>query len=261
MTSCTQRIWLWPNLLSLDAPLVAVLWQILFVRCFRAEPDIAAAALLVASVWLIYSGDRMLDAWRGTVNRPRHEFCRRHWRSLLPIWGFVFAATACVAWLALPQVVFIRGLCLVAIVGIYFAAVHAVPVRWRRYWPKEAMVGLLFALGASLAAWSYVRSPADIMTVLLFSCLCWINCVAIEQWETGGGQWPVGTAAACIALAAILFLHQQRPVLSSAEAASALGFVLLDRKRPGLSSDAVRVLADAALLSPLVFLPVAWFVN
>jgi hypothetical protein len=261
LSNGAQRIWLWPNLLSLDAPLVAVLWQILFVRCFRAQPDIAAAALLVAAVWLIYSADRMLDAWRGSVHRPRHEFCRLHWRALLLVWGAVFALAGCLSWFVLPSVLFGRGMGLLAAVAMYLVAVHAAPVNFRRFWPKEAMVGLLFALGASVAAWNHVRSAADVLTVLLFSCLCWINCVAIEQWESGESHWPVGAVAACVALAAILLLSRDRPILASAESASALAFMLLDRGRPRLSLDAQRVLADAALLSPIVFLPIAWFVR
>ena len=48
------RLWLWPNLLSLDAPVVAVLWQFLFARCFQAPVDALAALLLLLTVWLIY---------------------------------------------------------------------------------------------------------------------------------------------------------------------------------------------------------------
>ncbi len=61
------RFWLWPNLLSLDAPVVAVLWQILFARCFQVPVDALAALLLLLTVWLIYAADRTLDAWRGDV--------------------------------------------------------------------------------------------------------------------------------------------------------------------------------------------------
>ena len=39
--------------------------------------------------------------------------------------------------------------------------------------------------------------------------------------------------------------------------ASALAFLLLDRGRRRFSADALRALADAALLSPLLFLPIA----
>jgi hypothetical protein len=139
----------------------------------------------------------------------------------------------------------------------YFAAVHLLPLRW----PKEAAVAVLFALGASLAVWTRVRTAWDVLTVLLFCCLCWINCLAIEQWEHEGEQgshrWPVGAFAAGVALVAVLLLSEQRPILGFAEAASALAFVWLDRSRLRLSPDALRVLADVALLSPIFFLPLA----
>src|SRR5512140_3956356 len=84
-----SRPWLWPNLLSLDAPIVALLWQLLFVRCFHGSLGTLPAALLAVAVWLIYVADRTLDAWRGmpgTAEQPRHQFYRRHWRAVLPIW-------------------------------------------------------------------------------------------------------------------------------------------------------------------------------
>jgi hypothetical protein len=58
-------------------------------------------------------------------------------------------------------------------------------------------------------------------------------------------------------LAAVLFLHQRRPVLCGAELASALAFVLLDSRAFRMPPDLLRVLADAALLSPIFLLPVA----
>jgi hypothetical protein len=247
------QFWLWPNLLSLDAPLVAVLWQVLFLRCFHVPGSTLPAVLLVSAVWLIYAADRALDSWRGAGSRPRHEFYRRHWRAVLPVWGAVFMASACLAWTSLSPVLWARGLWLCAAVALYFVAVHLLPVRW----PKEAAVAVLFALGASLAAWTRVRSASDVLTVLLFCCLCWINCLAIEQWEQGSHRWPVGVLAGGVALAAILLLSQERPILGSAEAASAMAFVWLDRSRCRLSPDALRVLADVALLSPIFFLPLA----
>ncbi len=248
------QVWLWPNLLSLDAPLVAVLWQILFVRCFHAQGEALPAVLLVCAVWLIYAADRALDAWRGAGSQPRHEFYRRYWRVVLPVWASVFVTSTFLAWTGLPPFLLGRGLWLVVAVAIYFGAVHLLPVQW----PKEAAVAVLFALGASLAAWTHVHTASDVLTVLLFSCLCWINCVAISQWEGPTRmRWPVGALAAGVGLAALLLLHQERPILGCAEAASAIAFVWLDRWRPRLSPDALRVLADVALLSPIFFLPLA----
>jgi hypothetical protein len=245
------RLWLWPNLLSLDAPIVAVLWQILFARCFRVPVDPLAALLLLMTVWLIYAADRTFDAWRGDVHSPRHEFYRQHWRELFPVWIAVLSLTAWLAAERLQPGLFLHGSILLASVGVYFALVHSSLLRLH----KEAAVGVLFALGASLVAWGKVKTPADVTTILLFSGLCWMNCIAIQKWEGEKLDWSPSIAAIAVACAAATLLYAHRPVLGGAELASAFGFLLLDRVRPRLSADAVRVLADVALLSPVFFLP------
>jgi hypothetical protein len=240
--------------LSIDAPIVALLWQILFARCFHASIHPVATLLLVLAVWLIYAADRLLDARAKTPPLPRHEFYRRHWMVVTPVWIAVLGVAGWLAMTRLPLAIFERGLALAAAVGIYFFAVHR--LGWT--WPKELAVGVLFALGTSLAAWSQVRSAVDAATIVLFSCLCWINCVAIEKWEQRDpSQWPIGAAALCVAAATVPLICAHRPVLSGAEAFSALGFFLLDRRRDRFSRDALRVLADVALLTPLLFLPIA----
>ena len=246
-------MWLWPNLLSLDAPAVALVWQLLFARCFHADVSPASAALLALAVWLIYAADRVFDA-RGESQLPRHEFYRRNWRPVAIVWTLALVTAGWLAFTRLPLAIFERGIVLAAAVSLYFALVHLAPLH---NWPKEAAVAILFALGASLTAWGRVRSAADVATILLFSCLCWINCVAIEKWERRNTRWPVGIAATCVAAAAVILLARERPVLGSAESASALAFVLLDRGADRFSRDALRVLADVALLSPVFFLPVA----
>jgi hypothetical protein len=244
-------LWLWPNLLSLDAPLVAVLWQILFARCFQVPVDPLAALLLLLTVWLVYVADRTLDAWRGDCHSPRHEFYQHHWRRLRPVWMAVLGFTALLAAERLPPGLFLDGMILLAAVGVYFALVHSSVLRLH----KEVAVGMLFALGASLVAWRKVKTPADVTAILLFSGLCWMNCVAIQKWEGEKLDWSPTIAAIIVACAAATLLCAHRPVLGGAELASAFGFLLLDRVRPRLSADAVRVLADVALLSPLLFLP------
>lgn len=245
------RLWLWPNLLSLDAPIVAVLWQILFARCFQVPVDALAALLLLLTVWLIYSADRTLDAWKGDCHSPRHEFYRRWWRPLFPLWMSVLGLTGWLAAEHLSTGLFLRGAILLAAIGVYFALVHTGILRG----PKEAAVGVLFALGASLEAWSKVESPADVATILLFSGLCWMNCIAIQRWEGERLDWSPSAAAIVLACAAGVLLYAHRPILGGAELASAAAFLLLGHVHRRLSADAVRVLADVALLSPLLFLP------
>lgn len=260
--------WLWPNLLSLDAPLVAVLWQLLFARCFRVSLGLPAAAVLVFTVWLVYSADRVFDAWRGVANAPRHQFYKQHWRSLAPVWIVVILTTAWLACRSLPSTDFERGVILLGCVGIYLLLVHCLFAResfrefFNEFRAKEILVGALFALGASLVAWGNMKTPADAAAVLLFAVLCWINCAAIETWEAtfplkgrANNRSHLRFIAVCVGLlaGALFFIH--RPVLGGAEAASACAFLLLWQARGRFSRNALRVLADAALLSPLLFLP------
>jgi hypothetical protein len=115
---------------------------------------------------------------------------------------------------------------------------------------------VLFGLGASLAAWPKVQTGSDVLAILLFSCLCWMNCAAIDDWERGSALRPsVIATAGLVALAAACLLRDQRPILGAAETAGVLGLILVDRMRSRYSSGALRVLADVVLLTPLVFLP------
>lgn len=252
------RLWLWPNLLSLDAPLIALLWQILFVRCFHSRPAAWSPALLATSVWLIYAADRALDAWRGSGNRLRHEFYRRYWRAVFPCWILASCACGWLAWTYLPTPEFDCGALLLAGVAAYLTGVHAMPRTFARSGAKEAAVAALFGIGTVLAAWPRLSTTGDVLSIALFSALVWINCASIEDWEERRpARSGVYFVAAAIALIAALCLRGHRPVLGSAETASALGLVVLDRMRGRLSPEALRVLADAALASPVLFLPFA----
>lgn len=257
-----SRPWLWPNLLSLDAPLVALLWQLLFVRCFHGSLGLLPAALLAVAVWLIYVADRTLDALRGTpgtAEQPRHEFYRRYWRTVLPIWVAALGTGGWLAWSRLPLPLFVEGSAVAAGTALYLTAVHVSPGLLRRAGSKESAVAVLFGMGASLAAWPGVQTSGDVLAIALFSCLCWMNCAAIDDWERGHGLRPsVIAAAGLVALSAAWLLQDHRPILGAAETAGALGLVLLDRMRGRYSAEALRVLADVVLLTPLVFLPAVW---
>jgi hypothetical protein len=172
---------------------------------------------------------------------------------LLPLWILVLAAGSALAWTRLTPELLLCGIALATVVVAYFVLLHLGVLQKT----KEAAVAVLFALGATLSAWPNVRTAVDVEAIALFSCLCWINCVAIEHWESAGEKrWPIAAAAGVVALAAVALLFTGRPVLGGAVIASALCFVMLDCGRRRFSRDALRVLADVALLSPLFLLPV-----
>ncbi|MEO8127476.1 MAG: hypothetical protein ABJF23_25775 [Bryobacteraceae bacterium] len=263
------RPWLWANLLSLDAPIVAILWQQLFSRSLNVPTTAAAAVTLAAAVWLIYASDRVLDAAREPGHSARHRFYRRHWRSVVPA---LLVALLLAGWLALTGIrkpVFYNGLAMLALVALYFAAVHLAPQFIRSFWPKEMVVALIFSVGTCIPVWTFAPYALWAAPLALFAALCWINCAAIAYWETdalhpstrwiGAHLGPISLVLA--AAATILALSTPAPAsrLYLSEALSAIAFMLLARFSSELSHDGLRVAADAVLCTPLLFLPFAAF--
>lgn len=100
----TTPWWLWWNILSVDAPMVAVVWAALFARVSGGRLSAVEASALVLSVWIIYVSDRLLDGWTARNRaelQERYLFCERHRFALA---GLVMAATAVVLWLGSIQV-------------------------------------------------------------------------------------------------------------------------------------------------------------
>jgi hypothetical protein len=258
------------HLWNLDAPSVAVLWQLLFARCLGTTISVAAVLALAVSVWLIYATDRLLDVARG----PAYSLTRRHafhWRYRKPIVAAAIAALVALASLCtlLRPVVLRSGLLLSASVGLYLVAVHFLPPTARRWFPKEFVVGALFALGTCLAPWCRAGDrPALLLPGLFFAALCCLNCVAIEVWEwrslathlsppSVATLWTSRHLRVClwsISVAALLLLGSGARSLFAAILLSSVAFLWLDSQRQRVPADLLRMLADVPLLTPLLFL-------
>jgi hypothetical protein len=271
--SFTTPWWLWWNILSADAPSVAIVWSLLFASASRARFSTADELVLSLAVWGIYISDRLLDgltAKSGAALQERHLFCARHRAALVCL--VVLAATGSL-WVTaelLTPIEMSAGMKLGAIVGAYMAAVHIGRTWTTLYVPKEMAVGILFAAGTTLPVWSQNRGFSwDIwVSLCLFASLCSLNCLAIECWENHRSDDPSQRtppafirwansrinciAAALTTLALMLFfvrLAKRSPgaeLLAVALAALLIG--LLDRHRHRLSGQALRVLADLALV-------------
>jgi hypothetical protein len=261
--------------LSLDAPLVAVLWQSLLARSIGIHVGPYELPLLAGSVWLVYFSDRVLDALRttsGNCEPVRQRFYRRHFRAA----SFVACAASLsivpLAAALLRPAVFHAGLSLALIVGVYFVVVHAVPQCWRVRWPRELAVALIFTAGTFLALWigaggAFLRLTGS---AVLFALLCWVNCSAIEFWEWRSaarlpwttrylGKYVGAICAGIAAIAALLELARLAPgAVCIAVVLSGVAFRMLARWRSRLSPELLRVAADLALCTPLLVLPFLW---
>jgi hypothetical protein len=270
--SCLVR---W-HLCSLDAPTVAVVWAMLLARTGGVRLQPAALLLLALGTWLVYVLDRVLDGTRGPGLaqerlEARHHFHYRHRRILLGLCG---AGALLLGFLCarLPARLVEVYLLLGIPVAAYAASVHmrlpGLEAAKLTGGYKEICVALLFTAAVaapSLVASAPSRSPAVLASACLLVPLCWLNCAFISHAEAPAGTRAeqrrlrlLTASAVALALASgaecglgyLLrsFGYGAAPALAVLLSAILLLALLRRGAAPGL-----RVLADLALLTPVLF--------
>lgn len=272
--------WQWPTILSLDAPAVTLAWQALLVRVvFGAGPEARHVLLLGAGVWLSYAADRWIEGWRlteATVRTPRHRFYLR-WRwPVFAVWLLVLIGSVALAVLRLDAREWVFSLVLLAPALAYLLS-HQF---WHRHhpWrvPKELCVAGILTLGIVMYPLTVAHSFTEALRLAgpagLFFLLALANCLLISEWErevdVGHGQTslplrfePARIFArrlpwAVLGVATVFALVNEGTLRGAGlcAAASAAMLAWLARMGPRLGWAKARVLADAALLTPLAFL-------
>lgn len=253
-------LWLWPNLLSLDAPAVGLVWQELFARTVGLELGWAERAVLGLSIWLVYAADRWMDVVRGAApETARHRFALQTAAVLPGVWLIALVVDVVLAASGLERSQLAAGLGVLLAALIYFALVHFGPRVRALPTAKEGAVGIVFSGGATFAM---VRAGHEDLTVLVIPALllvglAWANCSAIEESEQGrDARWPWFLVLALLGATAAggaLWSPSLAPV-GLAAAAGALSLAALRVWRESLPADALRVAADGALLVGPLFL-------
>jgi hypothetical protein len=243
-------LWLWPNLLSLDAPLVAVTWCALLARSLGLDAAPATLLLLGAAVWIIYAADRLLDVRRTPPGTARHQFAAAHRATMLPVLAaaIVIAGLLCLS--VLPAATLQRGLAAAAFVAAYFYWVHR-PQRIRvQPSVKRIAVALLFAAGVVLPLHpASGLGPAWAAT----AAVVWLNTLAIDNWESAS-RHSLAVTLAALAICALCLPPAVTNGYYAALSAGALLLLGLNLLRRRLSRNLLRASADAALLAPALAL-------
>jgi len=260
-------VWLWPNLLSLDAPVIAVLWQAFLAYRFSLPWRTAWSIALGLTVWAIYLLDRLLDARKPlSIGEPaRHRFYRRHWNPMAALFAAVLAADAVIAIRWLRPAVFHDGLIALGGVLVYLAVFH-IPAKSGKI-PKEIAAAVLFTTGTFLTAWITLPCPSLAWAALAFFILCLANMIAIESWEWRElrkprmhaaphivTRWLARTYLLWVPAAVIVCAILGRSEWYTSIALSAGACAILFRLGRHVSLEARRVLVDGVLLSPILFL-------
>ena len=238
------------NLLSLDAPVVAMVWQALLAQVTGTMLLPAGRWALGLTVWAIYLADRLLDV-RGGRRAPqtaRHEFTRRHWRWMAGLLCVVLAADAATVVRLLRPEVRNTGLMTAAGVVVYLAVLNVSGER--KWFPKEAIVAALFTAGVFLVTWTNdAGRRSELVSLGVGFCgIVLANLLAVESGERGRWyEWALGgLAVACAALGEGAWWWSV--------GASAAGLWVLHMARGRVRGEARRLALDVAMLSPLVFL-------
>ncbi|HWB33150.1 MAG TPA: hypothetical protein VG714_08265 [Acidobacteriaceae bacterium] len=270
---------LW-HLLSLDAPTVAALWTLFIARTADVRLPLIAPLAMALGVWILYAADRLLDARREHRSiRPanleaRHLFHHKHRRRFL---AAICTATAALGAMlplldrAAIALYLIEG----ALLAVWFGVLHA--TRNADRLPKEIAVGLFFSAAVFIptVAREPAQRPALAPAAVLFAVLCALNCLFIYRWEHtvevrlhSATQPPhlttrlalsrlhpltLATIAAAILLTGLMPAAER--LISAACVLSAALLLALDSRRDHLSRVHLRAAADAALLTPLLLMP------
>ena len=261
--------WLWPNVLSLDAPVIALVWHRAFAKVFGVSWLWPVAIGLALAVWGIYLLDRLLDTaqWDAgvIVATRRHRFAQRHAGLMRVLLGMVVVAgIATVTQLSWSMILF--GV----VVGMG-AAIYFVCFVKRRILvgclPKEIACGLIFAIGTAGPVLLEQRAWVVFVATLFFGASCAANCVAIAVWEwevdhahdpiAVTHRWPMlgRHLARCLLLfmlACGLLFAVTKVSLFLAMGMSAFLLAWLHLRSLALPRERLRVLADACLLTAIL---------
>jgi hypothetical protein len=231
--------------------------------------------LIPLGVWPVYIADRLLDARRGIQLsdldrlRDRHVFHWRHRGVFIPLAIVSALAAVCIIGMWMPQRIQENDSLLAAASLVYFARVHSKRDNSFAPFSKEFFVGTIFTIGCALPTWSRARFSGAaslwpfLIAIAVFACLAWLNCAAINRWESGnrfasdGSIAQIGflLACACGICASLLWHdHARMTGLLACAAISALLLGFLDRYCHRLTPVTLRSAADLVLLTPAVLL-------
>ncbi len=251
-----RPFWLWPNLLGLDAPVVAIVWQAFLAQSFSLTLRAPAQVALGLTVWAIYLTDRLLDARTPSSIREaaRHQFHREGKVPLSILLGVVLLIDVAVALFWLRSAVLHNGMFALGGVLVYLGFLHLRGIQL----PKEILVAALFVIGVFLTARTNTETPDRLFfPALSFFSLCLGNLCLIDAWEqvefhqTDRRSLLLLIRAGLFVLAVICFLQQARWFMAISISAALI--ILLDLFRKKVSYEARRTLVDAFLLTPLLF--------
>lgn len=262
--------WLYPNVLSLDAPIVAIVWLYVFARVWDVnyvEPMLPV--VLGLFVWLVYAVDRLLDCkMKPEGDFPlRHQFHRAHSRWFIIAICIALMITAVLSLSVLQWSIVQTAFLPVVATAAFFIFSFFTTSSARVSYAKNFLAGFAFAWGVGsglaglighslLSNWMLLLVSPE---MLVFGLLCVINITAVDLWVKGSDEldeeadeWALTMpllvlAFFCVVLMRANLNEYKQAFYISILVAAALMYVI-NRMRRAMSPALLRMSADLILL-------------
>ena len=265
---CCQII----NILSIDVAAGAVICCAFFANILGVMVLPYAYITLGLTVWIIYTSDHLLDVWKKdqAASTVRHRFHQQYFNRLLVMVVLSLIVVGIqIAFIRRP--VFIGGLALSVIVGLYFI------IQRRLKFLKELFAAILYSGGVLIAPLSLLQrslTPFELSLILQFFLTALINLFLFSWFDMKNDTLDhqpsfsviFGDRATRVLLVILftsnlgialiqllLFANPAGSTLAIAAMNILLVWIFLKRNYFGIN-DRYRLAGDAAFLLPLVYL-------
>ena len=259
------------NILSIDVAVGAVACTLFFAKIFDVEVLPFGLISLALTVWIIYTADHLLDAYK--IQQPasteRHRFHQQHFKLLL-VCLLLAAAVDAIQLIFIRKIVLVEGFALAIVITIYFL-LH----RYLKFF-KEVIGAVLYCGGVLLIPWSLKNDGITIHHLLLiaqFAITALIN-LFLFSWfgidqdikdEHSSFATVMGEQATKYSIAILFFVQGAITLVLLAFGfaillpaitlftMNALLFILLTNKKYFEENDRYRLLGDAVFFLPLIY--------
>ncbi|MCP4312245.1 MAG: hypothetical protein GY790_13350 [Bacteroidetes bacterium] len=183
-----RQIYRYFHFLSLDIVFGALATSTLAARLFSANPGWSWWAALALTVWVLYTGDHLLDAWRHrkSPQREMHVFIFKNMRILLWFMGVVGVADILLVFNFLDREMLKAALALGGGVLLFYAMRHIFKKNSFLFIPGEVFVLLLYLAGTWMGPFltrTLVPESTHIMILILMAGVLLLNLGVISLYD------------------------------------------------------------------------------
>lgn len=176
--------------LSLDAPIIGVLWLNLFSKLHDMPISNTIVWLLFSTIWVTYAVDRLTER-ESEQMRERHNFHQNHSRIF---WVSIIGVLLCNIFLIWKQPLMPRimmgGFVLSGFSVLYLLFPLVLKNSNKREWIKNIHVSITFALGTTLPFWTQFADPRLYLEIMALSLLAFSNLRLMGAMEEGNPSFP-----------------------------------------------------------------------